>query len=354
MCLFYIATNLADSIESVLEKEQQDISKDVEPPFPSTTFAVPSRYFSNYVELREVNVHEFQLFLRLLYSGYVEIIGDSVYSRILHLLHTYDVEYKGRKLRDKDSLRILRASGAVEGRTSRSDKLKSVYVVQLPYVGFSYRVSKKNPMPYADIVFKISPDPLRMSRNSSAGQIDPAEILADKMYLANLRLRDRTNVQSEKKNVISYAGHKAILCARCKYFNSLTLQDSYTVHFDDNMDKEVFRIFLNFIYDEPGACAPKRLQDQIDRAIQRRREKKAKRSADNQQNEEMAILLTLLTVSGKYGLDDLKIQCEHLLLNKLDPNNVFKVFQCACSSGANQLKQVQFYELGLSHDLGLY
>lgn len=322
-----------------------DESMEVEPLASNATVSTPSRYRSNYVELKDVSLHEFKLFLKLLYGGQAEVIGDKKYAKIVSLLNTYDVEYKGRKLRERDSLRVLRAAGLLD-RTVVGERIKGVYHLKLPKVGINYYPSKKNPLPHADVVFRLGGDGLRLSRSgSNYASVDPSEIAADKLYLASLRQTPTLPPSAGDKSKVFYAGHKAILCARCKYFNSMTIQDTFTIHFDDQMDKELFRIFLTFIYEGPGVDAPKKLQEQIIEASKRRREKKIKRGvkvADTHDTsaEEMSMLLTLLTVSGKYGLDDLKIQCEYLLLKKLDENNVFKVFQCACSSGANQLKQV--------------
>eukprot|EP01127_Copromyxa_protea_P018706 TRINITY_DN5948_c0_g1_i1.p1 TRINITY_DN5948_c0_g1~~TRINITY_DN5948_c0_g1_i1.p1 ORF type:complete len:964 (+),score=155.52 TRINITY_DN5948_c0_g1_i1:172-2892(+) len=317
---------------------------------------IPSRYKSNYVELKNINLKEFQIFLKLLYTGHVEVIGDGNYYRLLELLDKYEVEYKGRKLRENEALRVLRAAGVfVPGRDTGS--MKSVYVLRLPRVGLTFKPSKKDPMPYADIIFRVGGESLRSSRGHSYTTVDQNELEADKVYLAKLRNPGASELnETPVKNIWTfYAGHKAILCARCKYFNTMSLQDTFTIHFDDQMDKEVFRIFLNYIYDGSGLDTPQKLEEQLASARQRRRDAKQKKlqklqsqgaavpgdyGQGNPLSEELSMLLTLLTLSGKYGLDDLKIHCEILLFHRLNFENVLKVFQCACSSGANQLKQV--------------
>lgn len=281
--------------------------------------------------------------MRLLYAGHVEVIGDSAYARVLSLLNFYDVEHKGRKLREKEAMRSLRVAG--ELAADSRGKLKSVYSLKLPTIGMNFQASKNDPMPYVDVVFRMGGDTLRSSRGFSASPMDFSEINADKTYLANLKNKTVATAKassSEKPKQPFFVGHKAILCARCKYFNSLTIQDTFTIYFDDQMDKDVFKIFLHFIYSVPSDDAPNRLQNQLDLAIKKKNDRIFKRGGvalqEDQTREQM--LFTLLTVSGKYGLDDLKIQCEYLLLQRLSSENVFKVFQCACSTGANQLKQV--------------
>jgi hypothetical protein len=307
------------------------------------------------VQLYNVNRKEFHLFLKLLYSGQVEVVGDGTYSRLVDLLDRYSVEYKGRKLRSNEAHRVLRAAGI--GKSE-----KSVFVVQLPEIGLDFVPFKKNTMPYyPDVVLRVGGESLRSSRGNYNG-FDQKELSADRTYLEQLRKATGSRTVpahplARKSGWTFYTGHKAIICARCKYFNAASLQEACTIHFEEKMDKEVFRIFLNYVYNGIGLHSPLQLQSLVLTACARIAAKRSKRqpqftynadsytettSTSTKPNPDPStdMLLTLLTLSGKYGLDDLKIQSEYLLFERLDYNILPKVFQSACSSGANQLKQV--------------